>query len=120
MPLSGSSVDLTQSRKESVNLNLVQCKLAKLKHKRKKSEKSKMEQPQIPYSAKHYLFIFAFSGPHSRPMEVPRLGVELELQLLAYTTATATQPCLRPQLLATPDPPSTERGQGSNLLPLGY
>ena len=24
-------------------------------------------------------------------MEVPRLGVELELQLLAYTTATATQ-----------------------------
>ena len=28
-------------------------------------------------------------------MEVPRLGVELELQLLAYTTATA---------VATPDP----------------
>ena len=24
-------------------------------------------------------------------MEVPKLGVELELQLLAYTTATATQ-----------------------------
>ena len=24
-------------------------------------------------------------------MEIPRLGVELELQLLAYTTATATQ-----------------------------
>ena len=24
-------------------------------------------------------------------MEVPRIGVELELQLLAYTTATATQ-----------------------------
>ena len=24
-------------------------------------------------------------------MEVPRLGVELELQLLAYTTASATQ-----------------------------
>jgi len=24
-------------------------------------------------------------------MEVPRLGIELELQLLAYTTATATQ-----------------------------
>ena len=24
-------------------------------------------------------------------MEVPRLGVELELQLLAYTTATATR-----------------------------
>ena len=24
-------------------------------------------------------------------MEVPRLGIELELQLLAYTTATATE-----------------------------
>ena len=29
-------------------------------------------------------------GLHLRHMEVPRLGVELELQLLAYTTATAT------------------------------
>ena len=28
--------------------------------------------------------------PHQSPMEVPRLGVQLELQLLAYTTATAT------------------------------
>ena len=38
-----------------------------------------------------YLFIFCFLGPHLRHMEVPRLGVKLELQLLAYTTATATQ-----------------------------
>ena len=30
-----------------------------------------------------------FLGPHLWYMEVPRLGVELELQLLAYTTATA-------------------------------
>ena len=29
-------------------------------------------------------------GPHLQHMEVPRLGVELELQPLAYTTATAT------------------------------
>ena len=29
-----------------------------------------------------YLF-FIFLGPHSQHMEVPRLGVELELQLLA-------------------------------------
>ena len=29
-------------------------------------------------------------GPHPRHMEVPRLGVKLELQLLAYTIATAT------------------------------
>ena len=34
---------------------------------------------------------FCFWGPHSWHMEVPRLGVELELQLPAYATATATQ-----------------------------
>ena len=32
-----------------------------------------------------------FLGPHPWYMEVPRLGVESELQLLAYTTAIATQ-----------------------------
>ena len=40
-----------------------------------------------------YLFIFIlfyFLGPNQRHMEVPSLGVESELQLLAYTTATAT------------------------------
>ena len=40
-------------------------------------------------------------------MEVPRPGVELELQLLAYTTATqGSKPHLRPrpQLVAMPDP----------------
>ena len=35
------------------------------------------------------LFICLF-GPHLQHMEVPRLGVELELQLLAYTTGTGT------------------------------
>ena len=35
------------------------------------------------------LFIFFFLGPHLWHMEVPRLGVELELQLLADTRATA-------------------------------
>ena len=39
---------------------------------------------------------------------IPNLGVELELQLLAYTTATATpdQPCLQPipQVTAMLDP----------------
>ena len=34
-------------------------------------------------------FVFVFLGPHLWPMEVPRLGVELELQLLAYITAAA-------------------------------
>ena len=36
-----------------------------------------------------------FPQPHLRQMEVPRLGVESELQPPGYTTATAT---------ATPDP----------------
>ena len=36
-------------------------------------------------------FFFVFLGPHLRQMEVPRLGVEMELQLLAYATVTAMQ-----------------------------
>ena len=35
-------------------------------------------------------FFFVFLGPHPQPMEVPRLGVQSELQVPAYTTATAT------------------------------
>ena len=35
-------------------------------------------------------FFIVFLGPHPRHIEVPGLRVELELQLLAYTTATAT------------------------------
>ena len=56
------------------------------------------------------LFVrFAFLGPHLQHVEVPWLGVESELQLLAYATATAnTRSELRlqptPQLTATPDP----------------
>ena len=38
-----------------------------------------------------FLFFFCFLGPHLQHMEVPRLGVESELQLPAYTTATAMQ-----------------------------
>ena len=33
--------------------------------------------------------LLCFLGPHMRHMKVPRLGVKSELQLLAYTTATA-------------------------------
>ena len=36
-----------------------------------------------------FVFVFCFLGLHSQ--KVPKLGVKLELQLLAYTTATATQ-----------------------------
>ena len=38
-----------------------------------------------------FFFFFFFLGPHLRHIEVPRLGVESELQLPAYATATATQ-----------------------------
>ena len=37
------------------------------------------------------LFFLVFLGPHLRHMEVPKLGVDLELQPLAYATATAMQ-----------------------------
>ena len=33
-------------------------------------------------------FFFGFLGPHPQHMEVPRLGVESELQLQTYATAT--------------------------------
>ena len=36
-----------------------------------------------------FFLFFVFLGLHPWHMEVPRLGVELELQLLAYTIATA-------------------------------
>ena len=47
------------------------------------------------YSIKYLLFLFiclfvCFLGLHLWHMEVPRLGIESELQPLAYTTATAT------------------------------
>ena len=64
------------------------------------------------FSILFYLLIFlVFLGLHLRkfPKEIPRLGVELELQLLAYTTATAKQDpsCIwepTPKLLAMLDP----------------
>ena len=38
-----------------------------------------------------FIYLFCFLGPHPRHMEVPRLGVQSELQLPAYTTAIAMQ-----------------------------
>ena len=37
-----------------------------------------------------FFFFFDFLGPYLWHMEVPRLGVKSDLQLPAYTTATAT------------------------------
>ena len=42
------------------------------------------------YTRMHATIFFFFSGPHPQPMEVPRLEVKSELQLAAYTIATAT------------------------------
>ena len=41
--------------------------------------------------ANYYTFFVCvvFLGPHPEHMKVPRLGIESELQLLAYTTAIA-------------------------------
>ena len=52
---------------------------------------------------------FVFRGRHLQQMEVPRLGVQSELQLQVDPTATAharSEPRLQatPQLTATPDP----------------
>ena len=43
------------------------------------------KSPAIPF-----FFFFFFSGPHLRRVEVPRLGVESELQPPASATATTT------------------------------
>ena len=64
--------------------------------------------PVCPVHFGFFAFFF-FLGLHLRHMEVPRLGVKLELQLLAYTTAIATR-----------DPRTTGQGQGSNPYPYGY
>ena len=37
-----------------------------------------------------FIYLFCFLGPNLWHMEVPRLGVKSELQLLAYTTAITT------------------------------
>ena len=45
----------------------------------------------LPWEASISWKLFFFLGLHPRLMEVPRLGVESELQLPAHTTATATR-----------------------------
>ena len=69
---------------------------------------------------------FFFLGLHLRHVEIPRWGVKSELQLQAYTTATATQDPSHICHLHHSSPqrwilnPPTERGQGSNRHPHGY
>ena len=68
-----------------------------------------------------FFFSLLFLGPHLRHMEVPTLGVESELQLLAHTLDSNARPKPRlqptPQLTAMLNPQPTEQGQGSNPHP---
>ena len=41
-----------------------------------------------------YFILFCFLGPHLWHMEIPRRGVELELQLPAYVTAVQDPWCI--------------------------
>ena len=52
-----------------------------------------LQLPAIPKNLSACLpsFIYLFLWPYLQHMEVPKAGVESELQLLAYTTTTAAQ-----------------------------
>lgn len=52
---------------------------------------AEMGKPVLQLEAGIFFVLFCFLGLHLRPMEGPRLEVESELQLPAYTTATAMQ-----------------------------
>ena len=76
----------------------------------------------IIVTLKHF-FVSLFLGLYLWHMEVPSLGLESKLQLLAYTTATATQDLSRvcrlhhssrqPLIL---NPPSEARDRTCNLM----
>ena len=65
---------------------------------KKKKAKSKKPPVWYQYKARHkahtgtdnWLLFFVYSGPRLQHVEAPRLGVQSELQLLVYATATAT------------------------------
>ena len=48
------------------------------------------ETVKLPMFLCVFCFVLLFLGPHWLHMEVPRIGFKLELQQLAYTTATTT------------------------------
>ena len=70
-----------------------------------------------------FFFFFCFLGPHLQHMEVPRLEVESELQLLVYTRATAMHDLSRicglhhsSQQCQIPSPLSETRDLTHNLM----
>jgi len=69
------------------------------------------------------IIIIFFFGPHLQHIEVPRLGVELELQLPTTARATLDPSCvcgLYRRFVAAPDPLPTEGGRRWNPHPHGY
>ena len=73
----------------------------------------------------NFIYLFFFLGLHLQHMEFPQLGVELELQLPAYTTATAMPDLNRVYDLHHSSwqwwiLKPTEQGQGWNPCPHGY
>ena len=50
-----------------------------------------LDYPGEPKVTSAFIYFFFFFQPQLWSMEVPRLGVKLKLQLLAYATVTATQ-----------------------------
>ena len=50
----------------------------------------KLEDSRIMFLFKKKIFFWSFLGLHLWHIEVPKPGVKLELQLLAYVTAIAT------------------------------
>ena len=75
------------------------------------------------YPSTFFFFFLLFLGLHLRHMEVPRLEVQLELQLLAYTTVTATPDLSHicnlhhsSQQLGILNPPSEARDQTHFLM----
>ena len=71
-----------------INTNII-AKMKYLGKRRNECEARNWKLPQYTFLFFFFFFFFCLLGPHLRDTEVPRLAVELELQLLAYTTATA-------------------------------
>ena len=72
-----------------------------------------------------WVFFFLVSlGMHPQHVEVLRLGIQSELQLLAYTTATKCEiqatTAIYTMAHSNAGSPSTEQGQGWNPCPHGY
>ena len=68
---------------------ILECSTASLFIRTPNQKQSNVHQKKNAYVNCHIFFLFVFSGLHLRHMEVSKLGVKWELQLPAYTSATA-------------------------------